>query len=58
MNTMNNAVLALSGIIFSFNIVANVFIQIDFGSILNELAAIAKSGVRPTELGLDVDNDG
>ena len=33
---MNNAVLILSGMIFCFNIIINVFIQIDFGYILRE----------------------
>lgn len=35
-NTMNNVVLLMSGIIFVINIISNVFIQIDFTSILSK----------------------
>ena len=42
---MNNIVLILSGVIFCFNVITNVFIQVDFGYILNEATT---SGVRPT----------
>ena len=46
-DSMNNMVLVLSGIIFCINVITNVFIQVDFGDIL----ATTTNGIRPTEPG-------
>ncbi len=54
LDRINNAVLILSGLIFCFNIITNVFIQIDFGYILRDSALSSgydEFGVVPTEPG-------
>lgn len=49
-NTMNNVVLVLTGVVFCLNIITNVFIQVDFTSILDKISTTAQnwSGSTPS----------
>ena len=44
---MNDIVLVLSGIIFCLNIVTTVFIQVDFGDLLNKATTLFPTTTAP-----------